>query len=93
METLGKAGVPAGAVFSTDELFNDPFLRERGMFATIDHPIRGEVTIPGWPVKMSDSCVPVKSAPLLGQHTSEIYSELLGCSAEQLESLRAEGAI
>lgn len=93
METLGKAGVPAGAVFSTDELFNDPFLRKRGMFATVDHPVRGDVTIPGWPVKMSDSCVPVKSAPTLGQHTNEIYSELLGCTPEQLESLREEHAI
>src|SRR5918911_1501209 len=28
METLGQAGVPAGAVFGTDELINDPFLRK-----------------------------------------------------------------
>jgi len=93
METLGKAGVPAGAVFTTDELMRDPFLRERGMFPTIKHPIRGDVTIPGWPVKMSDSHVPLTSAPLLGANTQEVYSELLGYTPEQLESLRAEQAI
>jgi formyl-CoA transferase len=93
METLGQAGVPAGAVFTTDELMRDPFLRERGMFPTIKHPIRGDVTIPGWPVKMSDSHVPVTSAPVLGANTQEVYSELLGCTPEQLESLRAEQAI
>jgi formyl-CoA transferase len=93
MDTLGRAGVPAGAVFDTDELLNDPFLRERGMFATVDHPKRGAVTMPGWPVKMSDSCVPVVAAPLLGQDNSSIYGELLGCTPDQLEALRREEVI
>jgi formyl-CoA transferase len=93
METLGQAGVPAGAVFDTNELLNDPFLRERGMFATIQHPLRGEVTMPAWPVKMSDSYVPLTSAPLLGQHTDDVYADLLGASAEQIEAWRAEHAI
>ena len=69
METLQNAGVPAGAVFDTQELMNDPHLRKRGMFEEVEHPTRGKFHIPGWPVKMSDSRVPVKSAPLLGQHT------------------------
>jgi formyl-CoA transferase len=93
METLGRAGVPAGAVFDTDELLHDPFLRERGMFGTVQHPVRGDVTMPGWPVRMSDSHVPLKAAPLLGADTNDVYSELLGCSSEQLAALRAEGAI
>ena len=93
METLGNAGIPAGAVFSTDELINDPYLRERGMFATVDHPVRGEVTMPGWPVKMSASHVPVAAAPLLGQDNRRVYGELLGVSAEQLEALHAEEVI
>jgi formyl-CoA transferase len=93
MQALGDAGVPAGAVFDTNELLNDPFLRERGMFATIDHPVRGPVTIPGWPVHMSESHVPVASAPLLGQHTDEVYGGLLGYSTEELARLRTDKAI
>lgn len=93
MQALGEAGVPAGAVFDTDELLNDPFLRERGMFATVEHPVRGPVTMPGWPVHMSESHVPVASAPLLGQHSDEIYGDLLGYSPDELATLRSEHAI
>jgi formyl-CoA transferase len=87
METLGHAGVPVGAVFDTLELLNDPFLRARGTFATVHHPVRGEFTIPAWPVKMSESVVPLKSAPLLGQDNEAVYGDLLGCTAQQLADL------
>jgi formyl-CoA transferase len=89
MEILGAAGVPTGAVFDTIELHSDPFLRERGAFTTVQHPVRGEFTMPGWPVKMSDSNVAVRSAPLLGQDNASVYGELLGCTREQLDELRA----
>jgi formyl-CoA transferase len=93
MEVLGAAGVPTGAVFDTVELQNDPFLRSRGTFATVQHPVRGDFTMPGWPVKMSESVVPVQSAPLLGQDNATVYGELLGCTAEQLAELREARAI
>jgi len=85
METLQNAGVPAGAVFDTQELMEDPHLRKRGMFAEVEHPTRGKFAIPGWPVKMSDSRVPVTTAPLLGQHTEEVLSEWLGLSAAEIK--------
>ena len=82
MEALQRAGVPAGAVLDTQEISEDQHLRKRGMFATIEHPVRGPMTIPGWPVKMSDSQVPVRCSPLLGQHTEEVLSEWLGPGTE-----------
>jgi len=85
METLQNAGVPAGAVFDTQELINDPHLRQRGMFEEIQHPTRGKFHIPGWPVKMSDSRVPVRTAPLLGQHTAELLSEWLGMGEAEIQ--------
>jgi formyl-CoA transferase len=93
METLGHAGVPAGAVLDTDELMNDPFLRERGMFATVNHPVRGDVTIPGWPVKMTDSEVQVVTSPLLGEHNEEVLGEWLGYNAAQVAELKEAKAI
>ncbi len=90
---LGEAGVPTGAVLDTLELSNDPYLRKRGMFVTIKHPVRGEMFVPGWPVKMSDSPVDIVTAPLLGEHTAEIYQEWLGLDEQQVAQLRAEKVI
>ena len=57
------------------------------MFGTVQHPLRGDFTMPGWPVKMSESYVPLQSAPLLGQDNSTVYGELLGCSPARLIEL------
>ncbi|HYA34128.1 MAG TPA: CoA transferase, partial [Candidatus Binataceae bacterium] len=93
MKILGEAGVPCGAVLDSVELLNNPHMRERGMVVTINHPQRGEFTMPGCPVRLEDSPVEVKSAPLLGQHNSEVYGDMLGLRASDLESLKAEGII
>ena len=77
MEAVNRAGAPAGAIFDMQDLLENPHLRKRGTFVTVEHPLRGAVTIPGWPVKMSESHVPVRSAPLLGAHTQEVLSEWL----------------
>jgi len=90
MEMLQRAGVPAGAVLDTSELIADPHLKKRGMMADIEHPQRGRLTMPGWPVHMSDSQVEVKSSPLLGQHTAQVLSEWLGMDAAEIEAYQRE---
>jgi len=93
MEVLGGAGVPAGAVFDTLELSEDPHLRRRGTFVTVQHPERGDFTMPGWPVRMSCSSVPVTPAPLVGEHTREVLGAVLGLGDVELERLRTQGVI
>jgi len=93
MKILGEAGVPCGKVLDTMEVFEDAHLRERGMMTTVNHPLRGELTMPGCPVQLEDSSVPVTSAPLLGEHNREVYAELLGIGADELERMKSDGVI
>ncbi len=78
MKALGAAGVPGGALRSTTEVLGDPDLRERGVFVDVDDPVRGTVTIPGYPVKMSRSPAVVSAPPLPGAHTAEVLRDWLG---------------
>jgi len=93
MMTLGKAGVPASAVFDTVELSSDPHLRRRGTFVSVVHPVRGEFVMPGFIVKMSRSHVPVRASPVLAADNESVYGGLLGLSPEKLTELRDSGVI
>ena len=73
---------------TTLELLHDPDLHARGMMQKIDHPIRGPVTVPGWPLRMSDTKVALKCAPILGADSEVIYGEWLGCSADEVKDMR-----
>lgn len=86
MRALGDAGVPAGALRSTAEVLADPDLRERGIFVTVEDPGRGEVTIPGYPVRMSRSPARVTAPPQPGAHTRRVLRDWLGADyAERID--------
>ncbi|MDA1100362.1 MAG: CoA transferase [Proteobacteria bacterium] len=93
MRLVAGAGVPCGAVFNTLELMHDPDLHARGIMTKINHPQRGEVNVAGWPIKMSDSFVPVKSSPLLGADNEAIYGDWLGYSADEVQDMRTRQVI
>ena len=93
MRAFAEAGVCASQVYETHELFADPHLVERGFVHELDHPEHGPIRLLGWPARMSGSSVPIKRAPLLGEHTDDVLAEDLGLDAGRLERLRNEGAI
>lgn len=93
MRILGEAGVPTGACLNAKEVHSDPHLIERGMITTIDHPMIGEFTLPGSPIKMSESPITITAAPLLGQHTADKLCNILGYSEDEVKALEAEGVV
>ena len=49
--------------------------------------------MPGWPVKMSASYVPVTAAPLLGADNDNVLSQWAGYTPAQLAALKENGII
>ena len=93
MDLLGAAGVPCGAVLDSAEVITNPHLTSRGMIVPVEHPQRGRMSIPGNPVRLSDSPTEVTRAPLLGEHNREVYAALLGLNADAVDRLHKDGVI
>jgi crotonobetainyl-CoA:carnitine CoA-transferase CaiB-like acyl-CoA transferase len=92
MALISGAGVPAGAVFDSMELTNEPSFYERGILQTMQHG-DWRMTMPTWPVRFDGAPAPVKPAPLLGEHTAEALGDWLGLSTADVEALHEEGIV
>jgi formyl-CoA transferase len=93
MELLNDIDVPCGPILDIKEMIEDKPLIERGMIVDVEHPQRGVFQTVGCPLVLSDSPVEVKTSPLLGEHTVEILTELLGYDQTAVEQFRAQGVI
>ncbi len=93
MEICNPLDIPVGPILSMKELAEEPSLRETGTIVEVDHPERGPYLSVGCPVKLSDNDVVVERSPLLGEHSDEILSEVLGYSADEIAALREAGAV
>jgi len=93
MEKCNPLNIPVGPILSMKELAEEPSLRDTGTIVEVDHPERGKYLTVGNPVKLSDSPSDIVRSPLLGEHTDEVLSEVLGLTADELAAAREEGAI
>ena len=92
MALISGVGVPAGAVFDTMELQNDPSFEERGIMQVMDHP-KGPFKMPTWPVRVDGQTARIKPSPLLGQHGADVLSAWLGTGADEIAALKKEGVL
>jgi len=93
MDICNQHDIPVGPILSMKEIAEEPSLRATGTVVEVDHPTRGKYLTVGNPVKMSDSITEVQRAPLIGEHTAEILTEVLGYSAEEYAAIKSSGAI
>jgi formyl-CoA transferase len=94
MELLVDRAIPCGPVNNMEHLFSDPQVLHRGMIAEIPHPTVGTLRLAGIPVRYSDTPGAVRlPPPLLGEHTDEVLTEVLGYAPQTVEELRRQDAI
>ena len=89
-----KVRYPVAPVYTTEELMNNVHYNERNFFAEYEHPVAGKLKYPGPAFNLSEDGYACRmAAPLLGQHNSEIYGEMLGYSQDYLDELKAKKII
>lgn len=94
LSALEAAKVPCGAINNIAEVFADPHVRERNMVHRWDHPLAGPLDLVASPLKLG--ATPVRTdtpPPLLGQHTAQVLTEVLGWDEQRIAALRAQEVI
>ena len=94
MHELQASGVRAAAVYTNQDVVEDPHLNDRGYFWEINHPASGTMVFSGTPVLLSKTPGSlIRPAPLMGQHNRLVLGDLVGLTNEQVNTLEAENAI
>ncbi len=76
------------------EVLNNTHMKERGMLEVIDHPLLGAITVPGSPLRYHGTPqTPASPSPAIGADNAEVFAELLGLGADEVEALRQDGVI
>jgi crotonobetainyl-CoA:carnitine CoA-transferase CaiB-like acyl-CoA transferase len=89
---LEAADVPCGPIFNIGEALDDPQTQLIGLLKTFGEGARA-LKLGGLPVSYSDTTSePALPPPLLGEHNEEVFGSL-GYNRDDLNRLKAEGAI
>lgn len=93
-ELLQAHGVAAAPLLNTADRLADEQLQARELYASIEHPVVGTEYIYGVPWRLSRTPGAIRSAaPLLGQDTSAVLSELLALEGPEVAPLLTSGVL
>ncbi len=89
------ADIPCSPVNTVADALQLPIVAERGLVQPVAHPVSGTVPLVRTPVRFVGAFedVAMEPAPLLGQHTCDILTGLLGYDAFKAEALRQAGVV
>jgi benzylsuccinate CoA-transferase BbsF subunit len=91
MRRLQDAGVSAGVVADARYLLDsDAQLLYRGNWQIVDHAVMGKTRFASPPYLVDGERVELRAPPLLGEHTDEVLSRVLGFTADRIAQLRAD---
>ena len=68
---------------NSNDLLEDEQLIARNMVVSVEDDARGDYTMLGCPIKLSDQDDTVTRAPRYGEHNEEILTTILGCSSDE----------
>lgn len=93
IERLNAAGVPCGPIYSIDQVFADPHIRQLGMVATVPSPHYDPLRLVAQPMHLSSTPASMRlRPPEIGEHNEEILSSL-GFGPTEIDGFRQRGVI
>ena len=88
---LSPAGIAVAPAATSETLYKSAHIRERGLFADVQHPAMNKQVVIGTPWKLASAPQPVsRHAPLMGEHNHYVLGELLGLTEEEIRTLQGE---
>lgn len=93
VELLNKNDIPAGEILSLESALQQPQIKHRNTFATVEVEGIGNIQVFNMTAKFEKTPAVVETPPpKLSQHTEEIL-QLIGISKDEIESLRKDNVI
>ncbi len=90
---LRDAGVPAAEVATGRTLYDDPQLKHRGFFRSMDHPTIGAYQYYATSFRAPNMVPAERRAPQLGEHNGYVLAEVLGMNVDEVEALEEQGIL
>ena len=94
LEAMRAAGVPAGKVFTAEDMMEDPQYEARENIVSVEDPEIGAVPMQNVVPRLTGTPGGIQwTGPTLGQHNDEVYGALLELSEQDRLSLQERGII
>ena len=91
---MREAGIASSPVLPLEEQRVHPYFAARGVQHPVEIPYYGPEVLYSAPWRFSGFSPRVeRSGPTTGQHNDQVFSEVLGMSSQEIESLKKEGVI
>ncbi|MBY0337163.1 MAG: CoA transferase [Acetobacteraceae bacterium] len=94
VQALEREKIGCGPINTLKDVFEDPHVKAREMVVTLPHASGQEIQVIANPVKLSatppDYRVP---PPVLGEHSDQVLTGLLGLGADEVKALREKGIV
>ena len=92
IEAMREASVPAGKLFTAEDMLADEQYAARHNIVEVEDPEIGGFPMQNVVPRLSETPGEVRwTGPNLGQHNDEVFKDILGMSAEDLDGLRERG--
>jgi succinyl-CoA---D-citramalate CoA-transferase len=91
---VNEAGVVCAPVYDAEDVYNDPYFRERGLLIEYEDEVHGTVTAPGVVPRLTGTPGRVRQPArwTVGADTEAVLSDL-GVGEAQMAKLREEGVV